>query len=164
QPIVLEHVADPAPVDSAGRLDAEDLDPAVVGPDQAGREVEQRRFARAGGPQNGDDRGRWQVEAHPAQDFERAAVGRRKMLRDVLEGGGGSWWLRGGKPGRPRSLGGVEARHLDHCPAPPRLHPFSLFYISGSPAFLERRVSCRTTHRQEKWVVSCRSATRSFSI
>lgn len=84
QPVVLKHVADAFPMDRPGRILAEDAHRARIGRDQPGREVEQRRLAGAGGTEDRHHLGRRQVEAHPAQDLERLAVGAGNRFETLL--------------------------------------------------------------------------------
>jgi hypothetical protein len=115
QTVVLEHVADLAPIDRAVGASAHHDHAAGVRRKKPGGEVEERRLARAGRPENGDDLARRNIEAHVAQHLELTTISRRKLLGDVLErNGAGVALVRSHDPsfGQLRASGIGDARHV----------------------------------------------------
>ncbi len=99
QRVGLEQVAG-LPV-QPGERPAEDLDAAGGGREQTGRDIEQRRLAAAGRPDDGDElavRDRSARRARTAR--EGAAVGQPERHRDVVQRHG-----RAGRDWRPRAPG-----------------------------------------------------------
>jgi len=113
QAIVLEHVADVAPVHrGVGPLPHHDH-PAGVGKDETRGHVEKRGLARTGRTENGDDATDAHIETDVAQNLETAAIGRRKMFGNILKRDGRTAATI--RHPRQHRLGEIDVGFARHC-------------------------------------------------